>query len=391
LTTSYPRWQGDPSGDFVLQLVENLAADSNVEINVIAPADLNSSSSEKKGNVAVHRCRYFWPASMQKLAYGDGIPWNLKHSFIAWLNIPFLLTSIISRMMMCVSKSDIIHANWGILGAVAAMLRCLHHKPVVVMIHGTDLSSKNKLITSVTKWAIKKCDAVIVNCTENYEICTKLRNGTSRLYYINNGVRYPSDTELAEFRNKNKKPNDFINILSAGRLIPERRYDLLLKAFAEVHSRNKNIFLTLLGDGPEFQNLKTLALQLDIAAYINFQGRVSHEDVFNFMAWADIYISATTVETHGSSIAEAAAFGLPVVVTKVGFPAELVLDGQTGFVVEPGNETAMTQAMEKLVQDSQMRKKAAQAMRMRIEELGLTWKQCAQKTMKVYGDMKNYE
>ncbi|MEN6383924.1 MAG: glycosyltransferase, partial [Phycisphaerales bacterium] len=209
MTTSYPRWQGDPSGDFVFQLVENLAADSNIEINVIAPADINSSISEKKDNIAIYRCRYFWPAGMQKLAYGDGIPWNLKHSLIAWLNIPFLITAMVLKMMKLIPKSDIIHANWGILGAVAATLRCIHHKPVIVMIHGTDLSSKNKMITCVTKWAIKKCNAVIVNCSENHEICTKLRNDTSSLYYINNGVRYPSDAELAGFRNKNKKPNDF--------------------------------------------------------------------------------------------------------------------------------------------------------------------------------------
>jgi glycosyltransferase involved in cell wall biosynthesis len=291
-------------------------------------------------------------------------------------------------MMRLANKADIIHANWGILGAAAAMLRYFHRRPVVVMIHGTDLSSKNKMITSVTKWAIKKCDAVIVNCTENYEISKKLRNGTKNLYYINNGVTYPSDAQLEDYRRKNSKQNNIINILSAGRFIPERRYDLVLKAFADVHSRSENAFLTLLGDGPEYQNLKNLATELNISSNVNFTGKVPHEKVFDYLASADIYISATTVETHGSSIAESASFGLPIVVTRVGFPAELVVDGQGGFVVEPNNQGALADALEKLVTNSQLRKEAGEKMRKRIIELGLTWPKCAEKTIKVYGDLK---
>ena len=384
LTTSYPRWPGDPSGDFIQELVNALAEHHKAEIVVIAPADVTAYHCGKKNNITIHRCRYFWPYRWQRLAYGDGIPWNLKHSFIAWLNIPFLLVAISFRMMIAARKADIIHANWGILGAAAAALRPLHRRPVVVMIHGTDLSSKNKLITSVTRWAIRHANAVITNSPENYAFVCQLRQDKENCWYINNGVQYPSDEELTELRKKHKKQDGIINIVSAARLIPERRYDIVLRAFAKVHSQKGNIFLTIVGDGPDFEQLKSLAAELNLSGSIQFTGRVPHNEVFKYMASADVYVSATTVETHGSSIAEAAAYGLPIVVTRVGFPAELVVDGKTGFVVEPNDEFALAEAMIKLTQAAELRQKAGNDMRRRINELGLSWPVCAEKTIEVY-------
>jgi glycosyltransferase involved in cell wall biosynthesis len=384
LTTSYPRRSGDPSGDFVRQLVNALASEHSAEIVVIAPADANAYHCEKDKNITTYRCRYFWPYRWQKLAYGDGIPWNLKHSFIAWLNIPFLLAAISFRMMVAARKADIIHANWGILGAAAVVLRPFHRRPVVVMIHGTDLSSKNKLITSVTRWAIRRANAVITNSPENYAFVCQLRQDKENCWYINNGVQYPSDEKLAEFRKKYKRQDGVINIVSVARLIPERRYDIVLRAFAKIHSQKGNMFLTIVGDGPDFERLKSLAAELNLSDSIRFTGRVPHSEVFKYMASADIYASATTVETHGSSVAEAAAYGLPAVVTQVGFPAELVVDGKTGFVVEPNDESALAEAMIKLTQDAELRQKAGNDMRKRINELGLSWSDCAEKTMEVY-------
>ena len=252
------------------------------------------------------------------------------------------------------------------------------------MIHGTDLSSKNKLITTVTKWAIKHANAVITNSPENYKFVCQLRQDKGNCHYINNGVRYPSDEELAELRKKYKKQNGIINIVSAARLIPERRYDIVLRAFAKVHSQKDNVFLTIVGDGPDFEQLKSLATELGLSNSVRFTGRVPHSEVFKYMASADIYVSATTVETHGSSVAEAAAYGLPAVVTRVGFPAELVVDGKTGFVVEPNNEEAFAEAMKKLVDNAELRQKAGEQIRKRISDRGISWQACAEKTMEVY-------
>jgi glycosyltransferase involved in cell wall biosynthesis len=384
LTTSYPRWSGDASGDFVQELVKALAEHHKIEIIVIAPADVLTHHCEKNNNITVYRCRYFWPYRWQKLAYGDGIPWNLKHSIIAWLNIPFLLAAISVRMMIAARKTDVIHANWGILGAAAIALRFLHRRAVVVMIHGTDLSSKNKLITAVTKWSIKHADAVIANSPENYKFICQMQRGKENCHYINNGVWYPSDNELVSFRKKYKKQDGIVNIVSVARLIPERRYDIVLKAFAKLLSQKGNVFLTIVGDGPDLECLKSLAEELNISDSVRFTGRIPHGEVSRYLAAADVYVSATTVETHGSSVAEAAACGLPVVTTRVGFPAELVVDGRTGFVVEPGSEEALLKAMREILAKPDFLCQAGQEMRKRIHDLNLSWSEWAGKVLQVY-------
>ena len=117
LTTSYPRWSGDTSGFYVRELAQTLASEYDIEITVLAPSDAGSALYEKQNKVGVHRIRYFWPAKLQKLAYGNGMPCNIQTSTIAKLNVPFFLFAFAVRICTFARKADIIHAHWGIPGA----------------------------------------------------------------------------------------------------------------------------------------------------------------------------------------------------------------------------------------------------------------------------------
>ena len=252
------------------------------------------------------------------------------------------------------------------------------------MIHGTDLSSASKLITSITKWAIKRADAVITNSPENYHLSCRLRADKGNCFYIHNGMEYPSNEQLAKLRNQRKKSEGSFNIISVARLIPERKYDLLIKAFGKLRKQYPNAFLTIIGDGPAENFLKSLTTKLGLNHYVNFMGRIPHDDVFKHLAEADLYVSPTTVETHGIAVAEAAACGLSVITTRVGFPAELVIDGRTGFVIEPNSEEALLKAMQKILAEPDFLRQAGQDMRKRIQELNLSWSEWAGKVLQVY-------
>jgi glycosyltransferase involved in cell wall biosynthesis len=384
LTTSYPRWSSDTSGFYVRELAQTLAGEYNIEVTVLAPADAGSVLRERSGKADVRRIRYFWPSKLQKLAYGNGIPCNIQTGTVAKLNVPFFLFAFSVYACIFARKADIIHAHWGVPGALAIVTRFIHRRPVVVMIHGTDLSSSNKLVTSISKWAIKRADAVITNSPENHHISSFLRADKGNSFYIHNGMEYPSDEKLAELRGRRKKTEGIVNIISVARLIPERKYDFLIRAFEKLKRRYPQVFLTIIGDGPAEDSLKSLTAELGLEHHINFMGRVPHDDIFKYLVEADLYISPTTVETHGIAVAEAAACGLPIVTTRVGYPAELVIDGQTGFVVEPGKEEALLGAMQKMLADSNFLRRAGQNMQKRIQELNLTWSEWAKKILEVY-------
>ena len=386
LTTSFPRSEQDLSGFFVAKLAQNLKS-FNCDTTVYAPSWPGAKRSQNIFGCTAEHIRYFWPEKLQRLAYGNGIPSNIKADKIAVLNIPFLLLAYIIKLVFARKKFDIIHAHWGVLGALAVWTKIIHKKPVVAMIRGTDFSSSNFLIKSLTNYSIKKADAIITNSPEYYASIKSVRASSKPTYYIHNGIEIPSDEEIGRLSEKYGKTTDTIGIVNVGRFIPERKYDVLIKAFGQVHQKRPCTKLTLVGDGPCRDDLEKLALELGLQQHINFTGLVPINEVPGNLVQNDIYVSATTVETHGNSVSEAAAYGLPIVTTNVGFPAELVRDGETGFVVEPNSVEQLAEAMEKFLGNEDFRKKAGQAMRRRLFELNLSWQQCAEQTFEVYNDL----
>ena len=188
------------------------------------------------------------------------------------------------RLCICARSVDIIHAHWGILGAAAVATRFIHRLPVVIMVRGTDLSTKNKLIRRVTEWAIKRADSVIANSPEHYRFIRDLRQWQNGCYYVHNGVEYPSDRELEELQAKYNNQGHNVNIICVARLIPERRYDLLIRAFAKLHGQHPNTTLTIVGDGPHLGTLESLVEELDLSANVKFIGRVPHNEVFKYLS-----------------------------------------------------------------------------------------------------------
>ena len=92
LTSTFPRWKNDTTPRFVYDLSGRLA-EKGYKTAVLAPHADHSEKHEKFGSLDVYRFQYFYPSSMQKLAYGAGIIPNAKSSFAAKLNIPFFLLS----------------------------------------------------------------------------------------------------------------------------------------------------------------------------------------------------------------------------------------------------------------------------------------------------------
>lgn len=326
---------------------------------------------------------YFWPARWQKLAYGYGIPWNLRRSRLAWLNIPFLLGAFAWAALTEGRRAQIIHAHWGVLGAVAALLRPLHRRPVAVSIQGSDLASKVSLIRRVTGWAIRHADAVMAPSTDFWHKCRELADEPDRCFHVLHGVPCPPRAVIERLRREKATGPAGCRIVTVGRLIADRRHDLLVRAVARAREEFPQISLCVVGQGEQFGALEKLARQLGVSDCVRMAGLVP--SVADYLLDADLYVSPTTVDAFGAAVVEAAAYGLPVVTTRVGFPAELVLDGRTGFVVPPADETALADAiMEVLRKNHDQRSAMGWRMRDRVIEMELTWGVTAEKVRRIF-------
>ncbi len=121
-----------------------------------------------------------------------------------------------------------------------------------------------------------------------------------------------------------------IKVLYAGRLTREKGVDLLADSFLRAHQSDPRLHLLLAGGGPEEEELRA---KLGEAA--TFLGWLGGEDLARAYASADVFLFASTTDTYGQVIVEAAASGLPVVAVAEGGPAALVENRHTGLLCRP--------------------------------------------------------
>jgi phosphatidylinositol alpha-1,6-mannosyltransferase len=170
-------------------------------------------------------------------------------------------------------------------------------------------------------------------------------------------------------------------------LIPERKHDVLLRALAHVRRQFPSAKLTVVGDGPQRQALKSLAQELGLSEAVEFTGRVPVEEVSSYLGSADLYVSPTMAESFGLALVEAAAHGLPIIATPVGMAPVLILEGQTGRIIPAGDEHSLAEAIIGVIGNPIFRREAALLMPKRVEELGFTWPRCAERTAGIYRDL----
>lgn len=136
-------------------------------------------------------------------------------------------------------------------------------------------------------------------------------------------------------------------LLFFGRLSVEKGVDTLLRAFdAALPNLPQNMRLVVVGDGPDAANFKTLASSLSCASRIEFVGYQTGGALQSYVERASLAISSSRCrENMPYSIVEAFAAGTPVVGTDIGGIPELVDEGKTGFICEPGDVPSMADAV----------------------------------------------
>jgi glycosyltransferase involved in cell wall biosynthesis len=120
----------------------------------------------------------------------------------------------------------------------------------------------------------------------------------------------------------------------AGRIAHEKDPLVLLEAFAHVAEDRRDTRLLLIGDGPARPNLTGFVEARGLEEQVIFAGEQPHERVADFMAAADVFVSASTSETQGLSLLESMAAGLPAVCFRAPGMQDVIADGVNGLLTE---------------------------------------------------------
>ncbi|MEL6164321.1 MAG: glycosyltransferase family 4 protein, partial [Cyanobacteria bacterium J06628_3] len=148
----------------------------------------------------------------------------------------------------------------------------------------------------------------------------------------------------------------------AGRLVYEKGIDVLLKAFAEVKERVGEAELMIAGQGVEEQNLKALAEELGVQKSVQWLGHITIQELEQHFdnAWVQV-VPSLWAEPFGNVTTEAMMRGTAVIASAMGAQPEIVRDNETGFLVPPGDVTALADALLKLLSNRQLAEEMGQA------------------------------
>lgn len=164
-------------------------------------------------------------------------------------------------------------------------------------------------------------------------------------------------------------PSDAPLVITVGRLAREKRFDVLLEAFARA-ARGGPARLLVVGGGPQQAELEAMAAGLGVGGQVVFTGPLENARVLDCYAAADLFAFASPTETQGMVVVEAMAAGLPVAAVGAGGVAEVVRDGQTG-VLTAAEAPALAEGIRRLLENPALRAQYAAAGRQAAREYGI--------------------
>ena len=186
--------------------------------------------------------------------------------------------------------------------------------------YGFSISLQKK----VRSFSIKKSDIVVTPSQhlKNFILNLGFKN---KIEIINNGVFIPEE-------NTNIFTNDQINITIVSRLVSHKNIKKIIRAISDLN--DPLIYLNIIGDGPELNQLQKISLESNNKDNIIFHGKLNRDEINHIFLNSDIYIQASNYEGLPHSLLEAMSYGIPVLCTPVGECKEILGNEDRGYILD---------------------------------------------------------
>lgn len=292
------------------------------------------------------------------------------------LHHDYALTPGIWPLLSRVGPELVVIAGWSVMATQLAILWCrVHRVPYLLMADNTLVDARphwvRLLKRVVLRWIVPQAAGTLVPGTLAAE---HVRHYGARVDRI---ARFPLTVDIGAFgtqvdaaRERREELRSSLGVgadetlvLHVGRLIAQKGVDVLVRAAAAA-----DVPLHVVGGGPEHVRLTELAAE--VGARVTFAGEVANEDLAAAYAAADVFALVSHRETWGVVVNEAAASGLPLVLSdRVGAARDLLEDGGNGILVSAGDHAALAASLERLAAEPALR----QQMGKRSREIVSTW------------------
>ena len=241
--------------------------------------------------------------------------------------------------------------------------------------HGYFDKSSKKIVEYLTKfYCDKTASELIVPTAKTYRLFKDKYKFEKNIHIIPTGIevdRFFKENIDFKIVNDLKKKLKITKtnriIVFVGRLAEEKNVEFLLNAHQKLVSKNKNLKLLIVGDGPDKEKFEMLSKKLGIEQNVIFTGKVAWEDIPYYYHAADLFATASKSETQGLTVIEAMASNvIPIVIEDDAFNGT-VIDGINGFIFK--EEKEYIKDVLKLLDDKKLNKNFSEQARIQSEQL----------------------
>lgn len=350
-TTLYPNETQPVNGIFVENRLRHLVASKEVRLQVVAPVPWFPFRSPAFGHYAD-----FARVPETETRYGIEIihPRYLLIPKVGMTITPFLMylamKPVIRRVIATGFEFDLIDAHYFYPdGVAAALLARDFQKPLTITARGTDINliPKFRLPRKQILWAADQAAGMITVCQALKDSLVEIGADEKKIFALRNGVDLdmfrPSDRDEARKKYQLTKNT----LLSVGHLIERKGHYIAITALKELPAFE----LLIAGDGPDRQELETLAKSLNVSERVKFLGRVPHDELSELYTAADALILASSREGWANVLLESMACGTPVIASNVWGTPEIVRTKAAGVLMDERNPDALVRAAKLLFSD----------------------------------------
>ena len=270
-------------------------------------------------------------------------------------------------------RFDLVHLHGAKAGYIGRMALKLANPrpPVIYTVHNQVLPRGGMLKRAMNvlerRLAADTDRVITVSNNLHQEVCRTHGIDATRAVTIHNGVDAPAPLARRYARTVLGCEREGAFVIGAiGRMVPEKGFDTLIDAFTQLLGRGVEAELVLIGDGPYLSDYQKQAGKIGLSS-IRFVGEVAN--AARLIPGFDLLAQPSHAEGLGLVPIEAMIAGCPVVASEVGGLPEVVVHGETGLLVPPGDAAALADAIQVLIESRDLRERLARTAKQRAEAL----------------------
>jgi glycosyltransferase involved in cell wall biosynthesis len=260
------------------------------------------------------------------------LPKKIKEWFYAWQ-----LEILYKRAKQQNGTPDVIYSHYLHNTLKAIPLRKKYNIPIVAMEHWSQMA-----YTPIPKNTISTAKRVYASIDQLLTVSSALKINIEKQIGVNSIVVPNMVGKEFHYAKQNKTESKTIQLITTGRLIPEKHFDMLIQAIANISSLP--LKLCIIGNGAEKDKLQKLVTKLHLEDRVQLLGHKSKQEIVALLQESDIFVLPSQSETFGVAYIEALACGLPIIATDCGGPRDIVTSNN-GLLVPINNQQALEQAI----------------------------------------------